>query len=344
MRNFDRPLVPISYLVRLVAIVEQRNVDTGTLLRAAGLSAERLAAPHGTLPLAELGHFAERAANATPDPAIGLELGFALKASSHGMVGFALMTCNSLRDAIELGARIIGMVSCPWQIQLVEDRGTAIIRFHDVLPARMPGRDQLLEAGLAGAVGLSEYAIGESVANDAIEIWCTWAERAYYARFRERIPRMRYEMPTTEARFPASWLDRPLALREPVANREVMTALERDRRMLSLDEDLVKRARALVSDPAHEFPDLEGAARMLRVSARTLRRRLNERGLTYQALRDEARRAHAPVLLEQTTITVEEIAHALGYAGAAVFVRAFQRWTGMTPAAARSSVARRAAS
>ena len=59
------------------------------------------------------------------------------------------------------------------------------------------------------------------------------------------------------------------------------------------------------------------------------------RGTTFQALREEARRARSMLLLEQSKLAINDVARALGYADSAGFVRAFQRWTGETPSSYR---------
>jgi AraC-like DNA-binding protein len=124
---------------------------------------------------------------------------------------------------------------------------------------------------------------------------------------------------------------------EAVANREAVDALETERRRLDADvhADLSDRARALLADPAHRFPDLERAARALAVSSRTLRRHLSDRGTPFQLLRDQLRRAHAIALVEQSTLVLDDIARALGYADRRSFLRAFARWTGETPSSFR---------
>ena len=317
MADIEFPPVPKSYVERFAALVSRHGVDLGVL-------------PEGPLAFAEFGRLVERAVELTGDPGLGLELGLELKPSSHGMVGFALMTCKSMREGLELGEKI-GLLRCsPWRLQLRVEDETAIVRFVEVAPTTA-GRQYLLEIGLGAVVGLAEYSIGQALSTSSLEFWTVQAEAPYHARFRDRLPRVHYNSTTIEARFPASWLDRPLALCEAGAHREVLEKLEQERRVLALDEDLLARTRALIFNPVNGFPDLEDAARRLQVTSRTLRRRLSQRGTTYQALRDEARRAHGTVLLERSKLPVEAVARELGYADSAGFVRAFQRWTGHTP-------------
>ena len=67
------------------------------------------------------------------------------------------------------------------------------------------------------------------------------------------------------------------------------------------------------------------------MSSRTLKRRLQQVGLGYQQLLDEARKRDAIKLIQNTHLTIEQIAQHLGYTDAANFTRAFKKWTGDTP-------------
>jgi AraC-like DNA-binding protein len=64
---------------------------------------------------------------------------------------------------------------------------------------------------------------------------------------------------------------------------------------------------------------------------RTLRRRLNDFGTSFQELLDEGRFEIARQMLLDTQMDAKQIAEILNYADASAFTRAFRRWTGSTP-------------
>jgi transcriptional regulator GlxA family with amidase domain len=74
---------------------------------------------------------------------------------------------------------------------------------------------------------------------------------------------------------------------------------------------------------------------MLRLTARTLRRRLVEEGASFAELVELERYARATLLLRCRELSLEEVAGRLGYGSARSFARAFHRWSGTTPLAAR---------
>ena len=78
-------------------------------------------------------------------------------------------------------------------------------------------------------------------------------------------------------------------------------------------------------------PSVEIVAKDLCVSPRTLQRRLEESGTTYQQLLDEVRQDTARKLLAATDLESGEIAFLLGFEELNSFTRAFHDWEGATP-------------
>jgi AraC-like DNA-binding protein len=83
-------------------------------------------------------------------------------------------------------------------------------------------------------------------------------------------------------------------------------------------------------------PGIEDVARELRVSSRTLQRRLAEDGATFQQLMQEARRELARHYLLHSSLELNETAYLLGYEDAHSFFRAFHGWEGSSPGAWRA--------
>lgn len=82
---------------------------------------------------------------------------------------------------------------------------------------------------------------------------------------------------------------------------------------------------------------LAGAAEQLHFSTRHIARILRETGQkSFNTLLREARVAAARRLLEETNLTVEEVAQAAGFSEGGYFIRVFRRETGTTPALYRA--------
>jgi AraC-like DNA-binding protein len=79
-------------------------------------------------------------------------------------------------------------------------------------------------------------------------------------------------------------------------------------------------------------PKIHDIARELRLSPRTLQRRLLETGLSFQQILEQARHQLARHYLTNSLLELNETAYLLGYEDANSFVRAFRIWEGVPPA------------
>ena len=97
----------------------------------------------------------------------------------------------------------------------------------------------------------------------------------------------------------------------------------------------LRAGRRLRELPPEDWPDFDALAKSMRTTASTLRRRLDEEGQPYQAIKDALRRDLAIELLAMPGSSVLDVAYRLGFAEASAFHRAFRRWTGASPGAYR---------
>ncbi len=81
----------------------------------------------------------------------------------------------------------------------------------------------------------------------------------------------------------------------------------------------------------------DDACRRLGLSKRTLQRQLSSEGTTYQTVLDATRSDLSLHYLRKHDMSVEEVSYLLAYRDPNSFYRAFQNWTGMTPAQARAT-------
>lgn len=98
-----------------------------------------------------------------------------------------------------------------------------------------------------------------------------------------------------------------------------------------------RRVRDLLSSDLATQADMGAIATYLNMTERTLRRKLKDEGTTFQTIKDDLRRDNAIHQLNQSGLSIVEIAQQLGFSEPAAFNRAFKQWTGQTPGAFRSS-------
>lgn len=109
-------------------------------------------------------------------------------------------------------------------------------------------------------------------------------------------------------------------------------------RLADLDKTagMVERVRSTLLEalPAGDV-SMQTVSRRLAVSVRTLQRRLQEEGTSFQQTLDALRESLAHHYLRNTEMSSAEISFLLGFEDSNSFARAFQSWTGKTPQSAR---------
>ena len=99
---------------------------------------------------------------------------------------------------------------------------------------------------------------------------------------------------------------------------------------------ITHRIRGILGDDfRQEMPSFEGLTVLLNMSARTLRRRLDKEGTSYQRIKDNARRDVAISMLSRDRLTVSEVAEQVGFSDPSAFHRSFKKWTGESPGSYR---------
>ena len=147
---------------------------------------------------------------------------------------------------------------------------------------------------------------------------------------------LRFDAEQNALVFSADWLSHKL----PSADSEVRRLLQRQIDALEVRHgaDFPEQVRSVLRTAL-----VTGQSRADRVAAlfsmhsRTLSRRLDAFGVSFQALVDECRFEIARQMLEDSAMDVSEIAGLLDYADPSAFTRAFRRWSGTTPGRWRAS-------
>ncbi|MEO8840337.1 MAG: AraC family transcriptional regulator ligand-binding domain-containing protein [Kofleriaceae bacterium] len=314
--------LPGAYLRDLVELTARWQITPAQVLDGLPVTLEQLADPTTRVPMRVCEAAILRAIELTHEPALAIHVGLRMRVSSHGFLGFAAMTAGTVREALELAVRFAAIRTSIIGLALVVEGDTAqlVIEERAGLGAL---REFVVLALLVGIWQLGTELTGTSPEGHAE---CAFAAPAFTA------PRIRFGCPVNRLVFSAKLLDLPLKNADTVATRLAIEQCERELASTT-DGELAARIRAACeADPAVMLPVV---AKKLKLSTRTLKRRLADQHTTFSKLRDDLRRQRALLLVDNRSLSIGEVATRLGYTELPNFTRAFRKWTGVTPIAYR---------
>ncbi|WP_043536338.1 helix-turn-helix domain-containing protein [Saccharomonospora cyanea] len=300
--DFPRGVASVALLVDFAA---ERGVPPDDVLKGTGLDLSTVRNPYAQAEarqeLAVVRNLLARCAGS--DAELGSDLGRRYHATVYGIWGFAVTSSRTVGDAMRLALRYVELtyVFCVPDLRVEGDLAVLDCRT-DTVPADV--RPFLLARDVAAIHTLIEDLLGITPT-----------------------PPLRCGTLT----LPRELLDRPM----PQANDHTAAMCEEQCRNLLAERRARDGVARTVRDRLLAVDGLglgmAAVAAELGMTTRTLRRRLAAEGAGFRALLDEVRQALAEELLATRSMSVEQVAHRLGYGDAAAFVRAFMRWTGVSP-------------
>jgi len=311
--------------------LKRRGISADALLKEVGLRRIDLDDPENRIPYTAVLGLIERAATITGDASYGLRLGAARDQHDSGLLGFVLLNSATLFDALVNLQRYFRVIGDGEDFEIERGGPHVTLKFRETDP------------DLRGLRHDSDYIAGMIVraCRDMTRKRSVSPVRAEFIHARPNRPVEYAEFLGCPVRFQADWDALVFAedtLRLPVADADnrLLKALEQACRKIlgptPRKQDIVHDVRELIIDSLTKgAPRFEDVAKQLNMSSRTLERRLSGRGTTFSTLLDDVRCRLAKQYLADTDVGLDKLAYLLGYSEPAALVRAFKRWTNMTP-------------
>ncbi len=255
-------------------------------------------------------------------------------AAQMGALGFAWLASDTVRRALARLERFVRVVNTQCRIELHEAGAELHLRFGLSAPSL---NAWMWDSGsLTGITRATRFIAGPG--------WTpSWVALPHPApgsnRYLENYCRcpVRYDADGTVICFDARQVD------ETLSGSSAQLAQLNDHAAVKYlahieKEDVVSRVKAAILNRLAEGTAIEReVARDLNLSRRSLARRLASDGSSFRSLLTEVRRELAEQYLGDPTLTMTEISYMLGFAEASSFSRAYRRWHGGAPSAARRS-------
>lgn len=334
--SLTEPLVPANVSAIMVKLGVDKGIAQNDILANTGIDPQAFSDPKARLNYQQILILASNLIRLYPEPTLGLELGNAVNINQFGMLGYAILSCANLKQALNLGLKYHALIDPAFNFEVADCGETTAIRLTSHIPMDQMYR-MLCDVFLSNFVSLGQFLTGkQDLMPQAIHVNQPRPDYAeQYAAFFPGVP-VSWDQPRTEIIIPTSLLETPMVLAdEATARMAEAQCAEILARMGPKEGIVVKVRRILLSNPGH-YPPIETVASHLATSTRTLSRSLQEVGTSYQKILDEVRKEMAIEYLKTSRLPIEEIAALIGYNDPSNFRKAFKRWTGHPPSYYRS--------
>lgn len=321
------PLVHLSLLRPLLAGMRERGVDPEPVIAGVGLTEEAIADETATVHVMVIHQFLEHCADAVEDPAFCATIAMRLDPAGWPMIQAALETAESLAQFLSIYVSRANEVASSVSAYL-EIRGDQALfgETRGFRPTIRPGQNDAFMAALA--VTILRRAMGGHF--DPSRVTIVLCEPGALPPDFNRFLVLRGDEMGFRVQFPSEWLARGVDWSESPGS----APHERGERTGS---DFLSDFRELLARQVGQGGlSARDAAAMISMSRASLARRLTAEGTTISSELERARLAFARWHLLEGSLSIEEIASAIGYADPSNFTRAFRRIEGVSPSRYRS--------
>ncbi|MCG8394360.1 MAG: AraC family transcriptional regulator [Pseudomonadales bacterium] len=327
--------IPGIYVVLLYDLLSAMEQDAPSLLAGLGIDRDELLAPDRRVSMSLAQTVAERGVAMAGERGLGFRYARAMSITLHGPVGLLALSSASAQDALDAACRFLGLRAPFLVIDQTRQGDVAHLGLRSTVPLGV-AHDFVIEAMLVGLVFMIEQLL--DAPPEGLEIRRRGPAPAYLATLKKDIGvPVLFDQQEDALVFPASALAARPRLADPQVAALAREQCEMEFRRWRTEEEgvMAERIRGALQDHPAPLPSLEGMAGRLSVSPRTLKRHLQQAGLSYRQLQDEERYRQAQRLLARQDNSISEVAYSLGYNDVANFSKAFKRWSGVTPRAYR---------
>ncbi|MCY0989220.1 AraC family transcriptional regulator [Nannocystis sp. ILAH1] len=310
------------------------GVDVDALLAELGIDRQAADDADASLPPALRVALWRESLQRSRDPALALHAAEVIPFGHFDVVDYVATEAPTLGEGIAALARYFRIVRPDFRVRFEEDDDEGRL-YLELPPSFGLVASYTTEFTLACIFTRFRGIVGDGFA--ASEMCFCYPAPGHLDEYRRVFAcPLRFDADETLIRFPRA----VLAMPQPRADARLRLVLERAAAAvlarLPPASDMTQQVRQALSEELRGgTPTCEQIARRLAIGVRTLNRRLQSEGTSFQQLLAELRCELARGYLGDRRLSISEVAYLLGFSEPSAFHRAFKRWTGHSPQAWR---------
>ena len=316
-------------------LVTELGGDPAVLARGAGIDPASLSMERTSFGYRSVATLLEDAAAKLQCPDFGMRLAMRQGIQGFGPMGAVMKNSNTFGEALEYAVKHPYVHSLAASIRVDQDRAKKkLFVGHDLLLDRLPNQRQVIEqVMLLGHLNAVEITGGRARVR---EVYFRYQPLSPLRTYRHYFGcEVRFDQKQDGVVFSEQDVSCPI-IRPDMKLYQLATSYI-DSSFTRVTPPMHARVRAVILRLIGTRDCIkERVAGELGLHPRTMHRRLNTEGMTYEQIKDGVRRNMALNYLEQTDLPLPWIAEKLGYAEHSVFSRSCARWFSASPRQLRS--------
>lgn len=317
-----------SSLARIDEFCAKFNVDHQALLRDCQLPLDVLEQPESLISYSRFTQLLELGAQRANHPLFSLEYGAFQGTAVLGKLLYLLKNAETVGESLRELMTYYHLHSSAAHVTATIEGDMAVLSYEPVVTDSSLSR-QGVELALGVGKSLLKMLLGPHWKPSALHFRTgPGSSPKAYRRILGVTPQFNSTMNAWV--FEARLLDRPLSdsdpelhalMRQHIEQMDGLTSSELPSYVQNLMKNFLPNGRVTI----HQIADY------MMLSPRSLQRYLTEEGTSFQALLDQTRQTMAKRYLQESSISLTQLAGILGYSDLAAFSRAFHRWYGRSP-------------
>ncbi|RYH74006.1 AraC family transcriptional regulator [Flavobacteriaceae bacterium 144Ye] len=259
----------------------------------------------------------------------GLRQGKQLDTTDYGTLGLSWKTCLKAIDVLNNVKRYMVLVTDDGSIELDESEGkTKLVLNREVYRT---GIKTANEASFVMLVGILNEVTGKNIKPIEVNFKHSFSSSDYFSEYFD-CP-VNFNATENTLIFNSNTLEVSTIKADKFIHQFLLERMEQEKSKLSEQEDVLTSEinKLLKESMSSGIPSISQVGDYLGMSARTLKRRLADRNLSFRELIQKNQHETATQLLSNSSQSVGEIAFLTGFSEQSAFNRAFKRWTGQAP-------------
>lgn len=330
----DNKVIPIYLFNLIVRVLRKQGAYSSSLIANTGLQLSDFNEQNTLVSYDQALQIINNAYRLSKQSDLGLRIAGVINISDWGMMGYAISSCGSLSEAMQVGLRYAKLATRLTNNTVHNNQQQVIFDSTPLYPA---GALEvfLTEEDLGGIVNIVRQFLGSSVTPIAVNF--RYPKPNYSASYQAHFccP-VNFDCKANQIIWSKAEVSNAKGTANSANSKLAIEQCETLLAKIANNSDICAQVKSVIVSKPGLYPPITHVAKQLNMGESSLRRALASAGSSYQDILQDIRSTLAIEYLTTSNLNLDQIADLVGYSDLSNFRRAFKKWTGVAPNEYRS--------